>query len=70
MRWAIDALRFEGKALLLYGALAIVAGLVEDKAVTLNSPVAGIATVYFVSVSFIGALMDYAYITIKLLVVK
>lgn len=59
-----------GYAVLLYGAIGIVAGLVNQKAVSLDSKVAWAAVVLVVGFSVFGALLDYSFMSAKLRVVK
>jgi hypothetical protein len=65
MLWRIRT----GYAVLLYGAVGIVAGLVNQKAITLNSKTALSAIVLVVGFSAFGALLDYSFISAKLRVV-
>ena len=66
MLWKIRT----GYAVLLYGAIGIVAGLVNQKAVSLNSRVAWAAVVLIMGFSVFGALLDYLFMVAKLRVVK
>ena len=66
MLWKIRT----GYAVLLYGAIGIVAGLVNQKAVSLDSRVAWIAVVLIVGFTVFGALLDYLFMAAKLRVVK
>jgi hypothetical protein len=59
-----------GYAMLLYGAIGIVAGLVNQKAVALNSRVAWAAVALIIGFSVFGALLDYSFMAAKLRVVK
>jgi uncharacterized integral membrane protein len=59
-----------GYAVLLYGAIGIVAGLVNQEAVSLNSRVAWAAVVLIVGFSLFGALLDYSFMAAKLRVIK
>jgi len=59
-----------GYAVLLYGAIGVVAGLVNQKAVSLDSRVAWAAVVLILGFSLFGALLDYAFMAAKLRVVK
>jgi len=66
MLWKIRS----GYAVLLYGAIGIVAGLVNQKVVTLDSRVAWAAVVLIMGFSIFGALLDYLFMAAKLRVVK
>ena len=55
---------------MLYGAIGIVAGLVNQKSVSLNSRVAWAAVVLIMGFSLFGALLDYLFIAAKLRVIK
>jgi uncharacterized integral membrane protein len=59
-----------GYAVLLYGAIGIVAGLVNQKAVSLESRVAWAAVVLIIGFSVFGALLDYSFMAAKLRVIK
>jgi len=58
-----------GYAVLLYGAVAIIAGLVNADAVTLGRSTGLAATTVIVGFSLFGALLDYSFIKSKLRVV-
>lgn len=59
-----------GYAVLLYGSIGIVAGLVNQKSVTLDSKVAWAASVLIIGFSVFGALLDYSFMSAKLRVIK
>jgi hypothetical protein len=59
-----------GYAVLLYGAIGIVAGLVNQKTVSLDSKVAWAAVVLVIGFSVFGALLDYSFMSAKLRVIK
>ena len=65
MLWKIRT----GYSVLLYGAIGIVAGLVNEKAIILNSRVAWAVVVLIAGFSVFGALLDYSFMAAKLRVV-
>src|SRR5262249_19114921 len=58
-----------GYAVILYGAMGIVAGLVNQKAITLVFSTALSTTLLIVGFSLFGALLDYLFMSAKLRVV-
>lgn len=59
-----------GYAVLLYGAVGVVAGLVNQKAIKLNFRAACAAIVLIIGFSLFGAVLDYTFMLAKLRVVK
>lgn len=66
MLWKIRT----GYTVLLYGATGIVAGLVNQKAITLNQATAWSVIVLVIGFSVFGALLDYSFMAAKLRVVN
>ena len=59
-----------GYAVLLYGAIGVVAGLVNQDAISLDSRAAWAGVVLIVGFSVFGALLDYSFMAAKLRVIK
>ena len=64
--WKISS----GYAVLLYGAIGVVAGLVNQDAISLDSRAAWAGVVLIVGFSVFGALLDYTFMAAKLRVIE